>query len=180
MTKKDFFNVLEWSFVIFVALYMITYGAAKFTQFGEISEYSRPLFSYQGMDIMWAFYSYSKTYAVILGLFEILGSLLFLVPKTRIIGGLVLSTILINIILQDYFYDVHRGAMANAITYQIIIIAVFFMNKEKLIVMIKSSSINLNFQRKKIVLQIFLILVLLFLLMLAQEGMGFLLNFLKI
>lgn len=180
MTKKDFLNISQWSSVIFVSFYMITYGAAKFTQFGEISEYSRPLFSYQGMDIMWAFYSYSKTYAVILGLFEIFGSLLFLIPKTRIIGGLVLSTILINIILQDYFYDVHRGAMANAITYQILIIVVFFMNKEKLIAMIKSSSINFNFQRKKIVLQILLILVLLFVLMLAQEGVGLLLNILKI
>lgn len=179
MTKKEFLNISQWSFVIFVALYMSIYGGGKFLQFGETSAYTRPLFSYQGMDLMWAFYAYSKTYTVILGLFEILGSLLFLIPKTRIIGGLVLSTILINVILQDYFYEVHRGAMANAITYQILIIIVLFMNKEKLLAMIKSSSNSFSFPRKKII-SILLIIIILLVLMVAQEGMGLLLNILKI
>lgn len=180
MAKKEFLNILQWSIVIFVSLNMGIYGVAKFAQFGEISQYTRPLFSYQGMDIMWAFYSYSKPYAIILGIFEIMGSFLFLIPKTRIIGGFVLSSILINIILQDYFYDVHRGAMANAVTYQVLIFMVLFMNKEKLIAIIKSSTIDFNFQRKKIALNIVLMLCLLFILMLTQEAIGLLLNFLKI
>ncbi|WP_326982912.1 hypothetical protein VUJ46_22635 [Chryseobacterium sp. MYb264] len=180
MTKKEFLNILEWSFVIFVAFYMSIYGEAKALQFGDINEYTRPLFSYDGMSLMWAFYSYSKTYAVILGIFEILGSILFLVPRTRIIGGFVLSAILINVILQDYFYGVHRGAMANAIIYQIIVLIVLFMNKEKLINMIKLSKLDFNFSNKKIILKILLIIVILFALMIAQEGLGMLLNFLKI
>ncbi|MFP3596663.1 hypothetical protein [Chryseobacterium sp. SIMBA_029] len=180
MTRKEFLNILQWSIVIFVSLNMSIYGGAKFTQFGEISVYTRPLFSYSGMDIMWAFYSYSKSYAIILGIFEIIGSLLFLIPKTRIVGGFVLSSILINIILQDYFYDVHRGAMANAITYQILIFIVLFMNKEKLIAIIKSLAIDFHFRRKKIVLNIIVLICLLFILMLTQNAVGLLLNFLKI
>lgn len=180
MTKKEILNILEWSFVIFVALYMIIYGAAKFEQFGKITEYPKPLSSYNGMDLMWAFYSYSKTYVVILGIFEIIGSFLFLIPRTRIVGGFILSSILINVILQDYFYEVHRGAMANAIFYQILIFIVFFLNRQKLILLFKSSTINFSFSKRKIVLKTIFVALLLLVLMFAQEGLGMILNFLKI
>lgn len=180
MTKKEVLNILEWSLVIFVAFYMSIYGEAKALQFGDINQYTRPLFSYDGMSLMWAFYSYSKPYAIILGIFEILGSIFFLVPKTRIIGAFVLSSILINVILQDYFYGVHRGAMANAIIYQIIIFIVLFMNKQKVMMMIKNSKIDFNFSRKKMGLKLILVVIILFILMIMQEGMGMLLNYLKI
>ena len=111
VTKQQFLKSAEWAISIFVAGYMLVYGGGKFIQFGDISAYTQPLNSYKGMELMWAFYSYSKTYAVLLGILEIAGSVLLLIPKFRLIGGVLLSTILVNIILQDAFYGVHLGAM---------------------------------------------------------------------
>ncbi|MDQ0594753.1 hypothetical protein QFZ37_003122 [Chryseobacterium ginsenosidimutans] len=181
MVRKEFLSILEWSFVMFIALNMSIYGGAKFLQFGEISHYKKPLSEYKGMDIMWAFYSYSGSYAIILGLFEIIGSVLLILPKTRIIGCFVLSGILFNVILQDYFYDVSREAMANAILYQLLIFGILWANKEKLILMITAISIDFIFpKRKKLLLYILLIVGLFVVLTFCQSAINFLLNILKI
>lgn len=180
MNKKYLVAVLEWSFVLFTAFNMCIYGSAKYVQFGNISQYKRPLFSYDGMSLMWAFYGYSKSYSTILGLFEILGALLLLVPKTRIIGCIVLSSILINIIMQDYFYGVHRGAMANAVFYQLLVIGVLWFNREKVLLMIKNAAIEFSIPGKKKIISILLILGLFVVLAVIQEALGSLLTFLKI
>lgn len=84
------------------------------------------------MQLMWAFYAYSKPFAIIVGVIEILGSVLFIIPKTRIFGGLVLTSILVNVILQDYFYGVLLGALLYAIIFQIFILIVFYFHREKI------------------------------------------------
>ncbi|MDR2238354.1 MAG: DoxX family protein [Chryseobacterium sp.] len=180
MSKKYLSGILEWSFVVFVAFNMAIYGSAKYVQFGDISQYTRPLFSYDGMNLMWAFYAYSQSYSVILGIFEILGALLLLIPKTRLIGCFVLSSILINIILQDYFYGVHRGALANAVFYQLLVMGVLWFNREKLMLMIKSAAIEFNIPGTRKILSILFILGLFVVLAVLQEALGSLLKFLKI
>jgi heme/copper-type cytochrome/quinol oxidase subunit 2 len=62
-----------------------------------------------------------------------LGAILLVIPKTRLIGGFLLTTILTNIILQDYFFKVLQGALANAIFYQLIILFVFYRHRYKLL-----------------------------------------------
>ncbi|MGV4413480.1 DoxX family protein [Chryseobacterium sp. T1] len=131
ISKEEIFNILEWVSVIIVAIYMAGYGVGKALQFGDITNYTQPINQMEPMQIMWAFYSYSKTFAIIIGIFEILGALLFVIPKTRLVGGLVLTTILTNIILQDYFFEVHQGALANAIMYQFLILVIFYRHRDK-------------------------------------------------
>ncbi|WP_417429061.1 hypothetical protein [Halpernia sp.] len=152
MKKQEFYNILEWSFVIYIALNMCVYGGAKFLQFGEFLSFTKPLSEYDGMRIMWAFYAYSRSYAIILGVFEILGSILLFIPKTRILGCFVLSSILVNIILQDYFYQVSHGALANAILYQILIFILLWLNKSKLILAFKNLSIQTFIPKKERIL----------------------------
>ena len=53
---------------------------------------------------LWAFYGYTKVYPIIMGIFEITGALLLLFRQTRFIGGLMITSILLNVILQDIFY----------------------------------------------------------------------------
>ena len=132
ITKEQFKMQLEWAMVAVVAFYMFVYGGAKFMQFGEISSYDQPLNSYSGMQLMWAFYAYSKTYAIIIGVFEILGAILLILPRTRIVGGLLLSSVLVNVILQDIFYGVNVGALIFAILFQIMILIIFYFHRSKI------------------------------------------------
>ena len=133
ISKSEIFNVFEWIAVYIVAVYMIIYGVSKPMQFGDFQSYREPINSLDPMNLMWAFYSFSKPYAVIIGVFEVLGAVLLMIPRTRIFGGFVLSSILINIILQDYFFKVHAGALANAILFQILILMILFKHRFKIL-----------------------------------------------
>lgn len=160
VTKEKFLELLEWAMVLFVALYLAGYGFGKLVQFAALTD-SKLLFSeLKPMQLMWAFYGHSKTYVIILGAFEVLGSLLFILPKTRILGGFLLSGILINIILQDYFYEVYIGALISAIFYQLLIIIVLFLNRKPLIIGLKSLKVHktLAFEGNKLI-AIFLVII---------------------
>lgn len=166
LTKEKLIELLEWAMVIFVALNLFAYGLGKVVQFGELTDSKTTLSQLKPMQLMWAFYGHSKTYAIILGVFEVFGSLLFLLPKTRILGGFLLSGILINVILQDYFYEVHIGALISAIFYQLLICFVLFLNRKTIIDGIKSLVVKkpLAFEGNKLisVLMIFILLIIIY------------------
>lgn len=162
LTKENLLELLEWSMVIFVALNLSAYGFGKVLQFGELTDSKTIISELKPMQLMWAFYGYSKTYAIILGMFEVLGSVLFILPKTRILGGFLLSGILINVILQDYFYEVHIGALISAIFYQLLICVVLFLNRKTLIDGIKSLAVQkpLIFEGNKLLFVLLVIILL--------------------
>ena len=91
-----------------------------------------------GMELMWAFYGYSKSYAMTLGIFELIGGTLILIKRTRIIGCLFTSTILVNVILQDIFFKVHVGALKAAILYLFLILMILWLNKDKIVQSVKA------------------------------------------
>ncbi|AFL82583.1 hypothetical protein Aeqsu_3148 [Aequorivita sublithincola DSM 14238] len=137
MTKKDKIEIFENATSWIVVFAMFVYGGAKIIQFDGAIAIDQSVSELTGMELMWAFYGYSKSFAVTLGIFEIIGGLLIFLKKTRIIGCLFTSTILVNVILQDIFYDVHLGALRAAILYQVLILIILWINKEKLIRSIK-------------------------------------------
>ncbi|WP_053077107.1 DoxX family protein [Chryseobacterium sp. BLS98] len=149
LKKNNFLTILEWSFCLYVAGMMILFGAGKYQQFDHsVNE------KFKGMKIMWDFYSYSKPFVITLGLFEILGAVLLIVPKTRIIGCLFLTSLLTNVILQDYFYDV--PAIFGAITLQLIVFFILWLNRVPVMNGIKaftqvSKGINPGNQIKQII-----------------------------
>lgn len=133
LTKNDKIEIFENAISWIVVFAMFVYGGAKIIQFDGAIDIHRDVSELTGMELMWAFYGYSKSFAITLGIFEIIGGLLILIKRTRIIGCLFTSTILVNVILQDIFYDVHLGALRAAILYQLLILIILWMNKEKLI-----------------------------------------------
>ncbi|MDP2454089.1 MULTISPECIES: DoxX family protein [unclassified Kaistella] len=133
ITKIEIFNIFEWIAVYIVAVYMIIYGVSKPIQFGDFQSYKEPINTMDPMSLMWAFYSYSKPYVIIIGIFEVLGAVLLMIPRTRILGGFVLSSILINIILQDYSFKVHVRALVNAILFQVLILIILFKHRFKIL-----------------------------------------------
>lgn len=121
--------LLYWTIIFVVSISMFIYGIAKPLQFGEINGLT-PLSELTGQQLMWAFYGYSKAYPVIIGIFEITGAISLLFNRTRIFGCLLLSTILFNIILQDYIYEI--SALFTAIYYQVLIFVIMAFDFDRI------------------------------------------------
>jgi len=136
--KKDKIEILENSISWIVVLAMFIYGGAKLFQFEGATEINKTVSEMTGMELMWAFYGYSKSFALTLGVFEIIGGILILIKRTRIIGCLFTSTILVNVIFQDIYFGVHLGALKAALLYQILILIILWLNKDVLINSIKT------------------------------------------
>lgn len=103
--KKDKTEIFENAISWIVIFDMFVYGATKINQFDGAAEIDKTVSEMTGMELMWAFYGYSKSYALTLGLIEIIGGILILVKKTRIIGCLLVSTILVNVIFQNIYFE---------------------------------------------------------------------------
>ena len=138
LTKKDKVEIFENAISWIVVLAMFIYGWGKLIQFGDAAEIDKTVAEMNGMELMWAFYGYSKSFAITLGVFELIGGLLILINRTRIIGCLFTSTILVNVIFQDIYFGVHLGALKAAILYQLLILIILLLNKDKLIMSIKT------------------------------------------
>lgn len=154
--KKTILTIIENASSYVVTLAMLLYGIGKPLQFVANAYAQKRVGELTGMELMWAFYGYSKPFIIIVGLLEITGGLLLLFKKTRIVGCLMLSTILINVILQDIFYGVNQGALIAALFYQTLIGFILFLNREKLIaalkVMTSSSFVETESKAKWIVI----------------------------
>lgn len=137
LTKKDKVEIFENAISWIVVMAMFIYGGGKLIQFGDVAEIDKNVSEMNGMELMWAFYGYSKSFTITFGIFELIGGLLILINKTRIIGCLFTSTILLNVIFQDIYYGVHLGALKAAIIYQLLILIILLLNKEKLMTSIK-------------------------------------------
>lgn len=133
ITKQNWYYVLELALAITVAVSMLLYGIGKPTQFSNTIILQKKVADLTGMELMWAFYGYTKSYPVIIGVFEIMGGLLLVVGKTRIIGAFMLTAILLNVILQDIFYGVNEGALKAAIIYQLLIIVILYCKRKTLL-----------------------------------------------
>jgi len=131
ISKEDIVEIFEdaISWIVVLALYI--YGAAKLFQFNGAAATGKIINEMTGLELMWAFYGYSKSFAIVLGLLEITGATLILIKRTRVIGCIFTSAILLNIVLQDYFYEI--PALRAAILYQSILLIILWMNREKLI-----------------------------------------------
>jgi uncharacterized membrane protein len=142
LTKTDKIEIFENAISWIVVIAMLIYGGGKLIQFDSVVEIDKTISEMTGMELMWAFYGYSKSFAITLGVFELIGGLLILIKRTRIIGCLFTSTILVNVILQDIYFGVHLGALKAAILYQLLILIILLLNKEKLITSIKTLLIS--------------------------------------
>jgi uncharacterized membrane protein YphA (DoxX/SURF4 family) len=137
ISKQDWHYVFELGLAITVAASMLLYGIGKPTQFSNTIILQKNVMDLTGMELMWAFYGYSKAYAIIIGIFEIIGGLLLLINRTRIAGAIILTTILFNVILQDIFYGVNQGALKAAIIYQVLLLIVFYLKRKTILFTIK-------------------------------------------
>ncbi|MBP2617089.1 hypothetical protein [Chryseobacterium jejuense] len=121
ISKLKIVNLIYGIIILTVFISMLIYGLSKPLQFSDC-KIEVGLDKMSCHDIMWIFYGYSKGFPVILGAFEVLRAILTLFNRTRIFGCFLLSAMLINIIIQDYIYEIH--ALGTAIYYQVLIIGI--------------------------------------------------------
>lgn len=123
-------RILEWASAWVVATAMFVYGFAKPIQFSDPSTITTPVNELTGMQLMWAFYGYSAPFHYLLGVLEVTGGVLLLIPRTRVLGALLLTAMLSNIIAQDIFYGVLEGALRAAIVYQLLTLGILWIHRE--------------------------------------------------
>jgi hypothetical protein len=98
-------KTLEWlRYLCAFLLYM--YGGSKLAhmQFSLPAEYSkRAIGSLTGYELTWYYYGYSYTYAIILGLIQVLAGSLLLFRKTALAGATLMLPVIANILLINIF-----------------------------------------------------------------------------
>lgn len=171
MNKNLLIKAIEWSLVIFVSFYMATYGAAKYVQFDTIKNYNGKVSEMSGHQIMWAFYGYTVAYPLIIGFFEVLGAACLLFYRTRIFGAILLSILLFNIILQDYFYEIL--ALGSAMFFQLCIFIILYINKQRVLALVKNMFAGIHtgvkYSNKDKILMLIAIVVMVILLVLMKS-----------
>lgn len=126
-------RIFEWASAWVVATAMFIYGFAKPIQFSDPSTITTPVNELTGMQLMWAFYGYSAPFHILLGVLEVTGGVLLLIPRTRLLGALLLTAMLSNIIAQDIFYGVLEGALRAAIVYQLLTLGILWIHRAALV-----------------------------------------------
>ncbi len=162
LEKKEITEIIENAFTYLVVFAMFAYGIGKMVQFNGAVPTNKSVSELTSQQLRWAFYGYSKSFVLTLGFLEIIGGILMLIKRTRILGCLFVSTILVNVILQDIFYGVNIGALRAAILYQVFIFVILVFNKEKLIQSFKiiTTGNKTNVFKKKYLVKIILSIVL--------------------
>ena len=144
MRNIFFIKIIEWALRINVAIKLFVYGTGKilgqqFYRQGSVPELvgSKPLAETSGYDLAWTFFGYSEGYIWFIGLSQLLGAALLLLPKTKLLGGAILVPILLNIIMVDYLFGVAYGALFSACFYLASILFMFYIYKEEVMSAVK-------------------------------------------
>jgi len=145
------FSTLELSVRIFTAFFVSVYGMAKPFQFsGGLSVRDVAISKLNGMELMWAFFGYSLAYPVVIGLIQVTGAILLVFERTKLIAALLLTPVFLNIIFLDVVFEVHQGALINAIVFQIVFLYIIWQHRSKVALLIQHLTIqNIAFNTTK-------------------------------
>ncbi len=103
--SEQYPHMLDW-FRYFCAFMLYTYGISKLLhlQFDMQAELaSRPVGTLTGYELTWFYFGYSRVYAVLLGLTQVLGGTLLLFRKTTLLGALTMLPVMANVLLINIF-----------------------------------------------------------------------------
>jgi hypothetical protein len=103
-------RIAAWTFIrLFLAFELTRYGVAKIVGMQFYQRYyqldSRAL-DMKPMSLAWTFFGRSYGYQAISGVLEIAGAALLCFRRTTTLGGCLVLTVLANVVLVDFYYDV--------------------------------------------------------------------------
>lgn len=105
------------------------FGLQFFVPMGMLDE---PFSSLSGEWLMWAFFKHSYPMIVSIALTQLLGAMLLLFGRTKLIGIFVLLPVLVNILLLDIFYGLPPGVIVHAIALLSALIYILLTEYDKL------------------------------------------------
>ncbi len=144
LKSKSFSEYYELSARIHVFILLNLYGFGKIAggQFyrrgklpAEIADI--PLAEVGAYDLAWTFMGYSFGYIFFVGFFQIIGAWCLLWERTKLIGILILMPILVNIIVFDFIFLPEFDAICSAIIYFIQLNIVLYLNRERVLRILK-------------------------------------------
>lgn len=149
MEKINSKTIIELTCRLYVFFFLFTYGFAKIVggQFYSATTIPddvaiTPIVEVTNFDLAWTFMGRSLGYMIFLGISEILGAVLLLFNKTKLLGALILITILVNVIIFDIFFLDQYGALFSASLYLFLLSIILYLNKENLLMALKSITEN--------------------------------------
>ena len=111
----------------FLAIFMISYGAAKVivSQFGAsmLDELLQPIGQSSPMGLVWDFMGASTAYTMFTGAVEMLGGFLLAFRRTTVLGALVSAGAMSNVLMLNLCYDVP----VKLFSAHLLLIAVFLL-----------------------------------------------------
>ncbi len=140
MKKYDLKEIAELTCRLYVFVFLTLYGVAKLIggQFYtpaslplEVAEI--PIGQVPNFELAWTFMGRSFGYMAFIGIGEMLGAVLLLFNRTKLIGVGILVPIMVNVIVFDIFFLVAYGALASATIYFLMLITILWINKERVI-----------------------------------------------
>ncbi|PMD90679.1 hypothetical protein BWI97_22070 [Siphonobacter sp. BAB-5405] len=126
-----------------LALSISSYGFAKLlkTQFTTPEHVlDLPLQAVDGFSLTWYYFGYSYAFAVILGLFQIGGSILLLYRRTTLLGVFILLPVMVTIVLINAFFSISPGAFFNSAVF---VLGLLFLIPPKMIQEVFASGVQL-------------------------------------
>jgi hypothetical protein len=94
-------------------------------------------------ELAWTFFGYSQNYILFIGLSQLLGALMLLNERSKLLGVAVLMPIMINIVVVDAEFGVGPAIM-SAIFYSSLLILILLMNRQKVWNAFKQLTIKAN------------------------------------
>jgi uncharacterized membrane protein YphA (DoxX/SURF4 family) len=111
--RPNYVTLGKWLWLIaryWLAAYMLIYGMMKVLplQFGTLptARLLQPLGDFSPMGLLWTFMSFSRSYTLFTGWIEVLGGALLIFRRTTLLGALICSAAMLNVVILNLSYDV--------------------------------------------------------------------------
>ncbi len=122
----------------YVGLFLLLYGSGKiaggqFYRRGALPDEvaATTLGEAAAYPLAWTFMGYSGAYILFIGLSQIIGALLLLTERTKLLGVAVLIPILVNIVVFDIIFLDQPAALGNAVLYLVMLLYLLVLNQDK-------------------------------------------------
>jgi hypothetical protein len=133
-------NILDRVCRYYVCFFLLTYGMGKmlggqFYRHGKLPDdvAALTLGEAGAFPLAWTFMGYSGAYIAFVGISQVIGALLLLHERTKLLGVAILIPILVNIVVFDIIFLNEAAALGNAVIYLMMLLAILYFNRTKVI-----------------------------------------------
>jgi hypothetical protein len=119
-----------------IALNLSTFGFQKIFHLQFITPLAmldEPFSSLSSQWLTWSYFGHSYGFTCVIAGSQIIGSLLLVFNRTRLLGLIVLMPVLLNIIFIDYFYELDFGVLLHALILWIGVVYLLLLDYDRLV-----------------------------------------------